>query len=84
MSTKETIKLAYPVTVSGVEITEISLRRMKARDLKIMESRKGGDLEKSMQLVADLAEMDTAVIDELDAADFATVSETVESFLEKA
>lgn len=37
----ETITLGYPIEVEGEQITVITLRRPKARDLKHMETAKG-------------------------------------------
>ena len=78
------IKLSFPVTSEGVEINTLALRRPKARDLKKMEKAGGGDITKSIDLIADLAEQSPATIEDLDAADFQKVSEVVAGFLAKA
>lgn len=78
--TRETITLQYPVTIDGEEITELRLRRPKMRDMKRIQKHKD-DLEKSIHLIADLAEQTPALIEELDAADFAAVSELVGNFM---
>lgn len=77
---RETIHLQYPVTVDGETITELNLRRPKVSDLKRGQKYKD-NLEKSVRLIADLAEISPAVIEELDAADFAEVSTKVGEFM---
>lgn len=78
--TRETITLQYPVTVDGEEITELHIRRPKVADLKRGQKHKN-DLEKSIHLIADLAEVSPMAVQELDAADFATVSAKVGEFM---
>ena len=78
--TRETITLQYPVTVDGETITELTLRRPKMADMKRGQKHKN-DLEKSMHLIADLAEVTPKVVEELDTADFAAVSAKVGEFM---
>ncbi|USH01055.1 phage tail assembly protein [Grimontia kaedaensis] len=77
----ETITLDYPIDVEGERIDVITLRRPKARDLKHMETAKGGEIAKSIGLIANLAELPPSAIDDLDASDFQTVSDVVAGFL---
>ncbi|WP_434361067.1 phage tail assembly protein [Parasalinivibrio latis] len=77
----ETITLGYPIEVEGEQITVITLRRPKARDLKHMETAKGGEIAKSIGLIANLAELPPSAIENLDASDFQKVSDVVASFL---
>ncbi|WP_163833294.1 phage tail assembly protein [Spartinivicinus ruber] len=76
-----TVNLEYPIQCEGVTVDSITLRRPKARDLKIMETTKGGDISKSITLIAHLAEISPKAVEDLDAADFQKVSEVVASFL---
>ena len=78
--TCETITLQYPVTVDGEDITELTLRRPKVGDLKRAEKHKD-NFEKSIRIIADLAEVSLKVVEELDAADFAVVSAKVGEFM---
>ncbi len=78
--TRETITLQYPVTVDGEEITELHIRRPKMADMKRGQKHKD-DLEKSIHLIADLAEVTPKVVEELDTADFAAVSAKVGEFM---
>ena len=76
----ETIRLQYPVTVDGEDITEITLRRPKVADLKRAEKHKD-NFEKSIRIIADLAEISPQVVEELDASDFAAVTAKVGEFM---
>ncbi|MBU2713636.1 phage tail assembly protein [Zooshikella harenae] len=78
---KSKITLNYPVTTEGVEVDTIYLRRPRAKDLKKMEDSKGGDITKSIELIADLAELVPSAIEDLDAGDFQKVNEVVAGFL---
>lgn len=77
---RETITLQYPVTVAGEEIAELHLRRPKMRDMKRAQKHKD-DLEKSIHMIADLAEVSPTVVEELDTADFAAVSNKLGEFM---
>lgn len=77
---RETVTLQYPVTVDGETITELALRRPKMRDMKRAQKHKD-DLEKAIHMIADLAEVSPAVVEELDAADFAAVSDKLGEFM---
>lgn len=78
--TRETITLKYPVTVDGEEITALHLRRPKMADMKRAQKHKD-ELEKSIRIIADLAEVSPQVIEELDTADFKAVSDVVGEFM---
>lgn len=77
----EVVTLAYPIEVEGELLSQVTLRRPKARDLKHMETAKGGEIAKSMGLIAHLAELPPHAIEELDASDFQAISEVVAGFL---
>lgn len=78
--TKETITLQYPFSHQGEEYTEITIRRPKMRDMKKAQKHKD-DMEKSIHMMADLAEVTPAVIEELDTEDFKAVSDKVGEFM---
>ena len=78
----KSIKLKYPVQAEGRRIEEITIRRPKARDLRKMETAKGGDIAKSIDLIANLAELPPSAIEDLDASDFQSLSNKVAGFLE--
>ncbi|MCX4027946.1 phage tail assembly protein [Spartinivicinus marinus] len=77
----ELITLNYPIERNGEVINEVTLRRPKAKDLKNMEKRGGGEITQSIHMVADLTSLDIATVEELDGEDFQLISKKVEGFL---
>jgi len=80
------IRLTEPVEWQGQKITELSLRRPKVRDLRIMEetaTTKPGQLDQGAAMVALLTGIPAEAIEELDAADFTKVSEAIAGFFGK-
>lgn len=75
-----TIKLKHPITVDGVEVTELTLRRPKVRDLERMD-KVSGEMAKAVALVGDLAELSPDQVREIDAEDFTVVAEQLGDFL---
>lgn len=75
-----TIQLKVPVTVNGITVSTLTLRRPKVRDLEAIDKVQG-DIAKSISLIANLAEWTPEDVRELDAADFATVSKAVADML---
>ena len=78
MNTK--IVLQHPIKVDGVEVSELSLRRPKVRDLQKIES-VSGEISKVVALASALADLSTEQVAEIDAADFVKISEAVAGFL---
>lgn len=76
----ETITLQHPFTFDGEKITELKLRRPKMRDMKKAQNHKD-DLEKSIHMIADLAEVSPKLVEELDTEDFGAVSAKVGEFM---
>lgn len=79
MST-ETLTLQYPVTYKGEEVTTLTFRRPKIRDMKKAEKIKD-DLDKSIAMMADLAEVEPKMIEELDTVDFEAASQIIADFM---
>lgn len=77
---KTTFALKHPFTFKELEVKEVSLRRAKVADLKAVDGLKG-DVEKIAKLTSILSGLALPAIDELDAEDFAAVSEVVAGFL---
>jgi hypothetical protein len=78
--TTETVTLKYPFTHKGEEIVDLKIRRPKMRDMKKAEAVKD-DLEKSLTMIALLAEVEPAVIEELDTEDFKAAADVVGKFM---
>lgn len=80
MAHNETYELKYPFTHKGEEFTELCIRRPKLRDLKKADKIKD-ELTKSISMLADLAEIETGAMDEMDPEDFNNASKIVARFL---
>lgn len=77
----EVITLEYPIENNGEQITTLSMRRPKVRDQRLAHKMKGDDSDKEVQLFANLCEVSTDVIDELDAVDYGQLQEQYKDFL---
>lgn len=77
---KETYTLQYPFEFDGEEVTELTLRRLKRRDLKKFEKIKS-NTAKVDAMIADLAEVSPNLVDELDAVDIRGLSDVLVGFM---
>ena len=75
-----TIKLAYPISVSGRQLDELSMRRPKVRDRLSSEKHSGNEAEKEIRFIANLCELAPNEIEELDMADYVRVQEALAGF----
>jgi len=73
------INLQYPITVAGEEVTELTLQRLKVKDIKAAKSKT--DEETTIKLLAISAGLTPKEMDELDLLDFTTLSEALTDFL---
>jgi hypothetical protein len=81
------VTLARPISVEERMITEVSIRRPKVRDLRAMEKSRqpgGTELDQGIAMAAALCDLPLEAMDEMDAADFAAISEVLGGFLPKA
>ena len=76
----KTLELKHPITVDGVEIKEINLRRPKAVDLEAMD-KAPGEVGKALLLISNLAELPLDKVRELDAEDFMGLQGHLTDFL---
>ncbi len=79
--TGKTITLQYPITVDGVVIEKLHVRRPLVRDRLIAEKISGSEVEKEIRLIANLCEMAPAHIEQMDMADYVKLQECLASFL---
>lgn len=77
----EKIKLNEPIKVDGVLVHEISLRRPKVRDLLVASKRDVTESEREVNLIANLAEMPTEIIQDLDMRDYLKIQDVLKDFL---
>lgn len=79
------MQLKYPVEVDGKTISEINLRRAKAKDLRALEAAKdGAGIEETFLMLSVLSDQPVAVIEELDVEDFTPLAEALADFFPKA
>lgn len=75
-----TIKLDYPVTVDGEQITEIVMRRPKTRDYLSASRSAPTAAEQEIRMICNLAEVSDKVVEELDWADYLKVQDALQNF----
>lgn len=76
----QTIKLQDPITIDNVTYDELNIRRPKVRDRLAVERMKKTDAEKEIAMIANLAEVDIRVIEELDLADYGKIQQSFSDF----
>ena len=72
-NTQKKFDLAYPVTYGGETITSVTMRRPKGREIRAMNNGKGSNIDRSFEMMANLAERPIELFDELDASDIKTM-----------
>lgn len=76
----ETITLEHPITVSGVEVKSLQLRRPKVRDRLIVDKLAVSDAEKEVLLIANLAEIPREAVEDMDLSDYLKVQKRLTDF----
>ena len=80
------VKLVRPIRVEERVITEVAIRRPKVRDLRAMEKMRepeATELDHGIAMAAALCDLPLEAMDEMDAGDFAAISEVLGGFLPK-
>lgn len=75
-----TVKLTYAIQAHGEEVSELTVRRPKVKDLRAMDAVQG-DVAKTAMLIGALCGLTPREVDQIDAMDFATVGQAVTDFL---
>jgi len=85
MASIQTVKLSEPAQVRGQRISEVTVRRPKVKDLRALDHLdvNANDLTRGIEMAAILTGLAAETIDELDAADFAAISDVIAGFLPK-
>jgi len=85
MSRARTIKLTEPLVTGGQKIAEVTVRPPKVKDLRSLDAHApdSTDLTRGIEMAAILTGLTPAAIDEMDAADFAAISDVIAGFLPK-
>lgn len=76
------IDLEYPITVDGVEVSSLAMRRPTVADQLAFEEGKGSEARRTVALMANLCDVPPASIQQLDASDFAKLAEVLKGFNE--
>ncbi len=75
------IELKYPISVDGVNVKSLKLRRPKVRDMLGVETASVSDAEKEINLFANLCEVTPEALMDLDMADYAKLQKAYQDFL---
>lgn len=82
-SSNLTVNLDYPITVAGAEVSFLTVRRPKGRDIfrfQDAEAKGVSEGQRTRQMLCDLCEVGPDVLDELDAVDLNRLGEIIGSF----
>jgi hypothetical protein len=74
------IKLDYPIKIDGATVNEISLRRPTVKDMRVARTSGKSDADQEVSLIANLAQIAPADVDNLDIADFVKVQAALKDF----
>lgn len=74
------VSLDFPITVSGVEVKHLIMRRPKVRDEIAFSKASGSNEDKVVQLISSLTETPIEDLMELDAADWTKLEEQYAAF----
>lgn len=74
------IDLSFPITISGAEVRHLIMRRPKVRDELAFSKASGSTEDKVLLLIANLCEVTTDDLLELDAADWSKLEEQYQAF----
>lgn len=75
------ITLDYPVTIDGVEVKTLCMRRPKVKDQLASERSEGTQADREVRLFANLCEVTPATVEELDLVDYQKLQKEYEGFL---
>jgi hypothetical protein len=78
------IVLEYPVTFAGEHYTQLTVRRLKAKDFRQLDTIDTGGNAAAIAMTALICGVDEAIIDELDAVDYLKVQEVIADFFPTA
>ena len=84
MSKPKIVRLTQPIVCDGKTVTDVQVRRPKVKDLRAMErdnTAASTQIDQGVAMAALLTELPVEIIDEMDAVDFAALSEVIAGFL---
>lgn len=74
------IDLAFPITVAGVEVSHLIMRRPKVRDEMAFAKAPGSQEDKTLLFLANLCEVTPDGLMDMDACDFSKLEEQYVAF----
>lgn len=74
------ITLEFPLTISGVEVKHLTMRRPKVRDEMAFAKSKADEADKVLHLIASLCEVTPDDLLDLDSSDFAKLEAQFQDF----
>lgn len=77
----EKIKLEEAIKVDGVLVNEITLRKPKVKDLVVTGKNNLSDIERTIQLIANLAEIPVESVEAIELTDFMKINNWLQNFL---
>lgn len=75
------IELQTPVKMAGVDVSELTMRAPKVRDMIAVRKIPGSDVEQEVALFANLCQVTPAAIEELDMRDYKKLQDAYSGFL---
>jgi hypothetical protein len=78
---KTVVKLKRPIEFAGRKITQVELRRPKAKDSISTRRAYPADVDFQLHLIASLAEIEPEALQEMDMADYTAIGTAVNDFL---
>lgn len=81
------VTLVQPLKVGDATITEVTIRRPKVKDLRVLEDARkpgGSEIDQGIAMAAVLCGLPIEAMDDMDAVDFATISEFIARFFPQA
>ena len=77
------VTLKYPVTHNGKEVSELSFRRARIKDIEAIERavEGGGEITASITSISCLSGLPEDVVREIDGEDFVQIADVMSDFL---
>jgi hypothetical protein len=76
------IDLDYPITVDGVQVSSLAMRRPTVADQLAFEDGKGSEAARTVTMMANLCDVPPASIKQLDTVDFGKLAAALRGFNE--
>jgi tRNA G18 (ribose-2'-O)-methylase SpoU len=78
------VELEYPVDFAGEHYDKLTVRRLKAKDFRLLDGLTQAGNAGAIAMTALICNVDEAIVDELDAVDYMRVQEVIADFFPSA